>query len=226
MEGFKEFLSDTAGIHLLNFWLDCEYFKDAMENFDEIVNMDIRNRLFRWVRWSLIVIDKWYRLLKKKLIPIIYPDIYGKQKVFKENEEKLHIFLYYYNFVLKYYTKEWVQVYFWNKSQDKILFWTCRDIQDKYKLNLTEEARDQITKASCNSSLSHTVFIRTQYDVLRRLRAYWVPRYLIHMERLRELRSVSNSLQIKNMITWRIMNVLTDYSGILHCSVHMIYSVF
>lgn len=50
MDGFKEFLSDTAGIHLLNFWLDCEYFKDAMENFDEIVNMDIRNRLFRWVR--------------------------------------------------------------------------------------------------------------------------------------------------------------------------------
>lgn len=116
MEGFKEFLSDTAGIHLLNFWLDCEYFKDAMENFDEIVNMDIRNRLFRWVRWSLVVIDKWYRLFKKKLIPIIYPDIYGKQKVFKENEEKLHIFLYYYNFVLKYYRKEWVQVYFWNKS--------------------------------------------------------------------------------------------------------------
>lgn len=49
MEGFKEFLADTAGIHLLNFWLDCEYFKDAMENFDEIFNMDIRNRLFRYV---------------------------------------------------------------------------------------------------------------------------------------------------------------------------------
>ena len=71
-----------------------------------------------------------------------------------------------------------------------ILIAPFRDIQDKYKLNLTEEARDQITKASCNSSLSHTVFIRTQYDVLRRLRAYWVPRYLIHMERLRELRWV------------------------------------
>lgn len=67
---------------------------------------------------------------------------------------------------------------------------TFRDIQDKYKMNLTEEARNQITKASCNSSLSHTVFIRTQYDVLRRLRAYWVPRYLIHMERLRELKWV------------------------------------
>lgn len=50
MEGFKEFLLDIVGIYLLNFWLDCEYFKDVMENFDEIVNMDIRNRLFRWVR--------------------------------------------------------------------------------------------------------------------------------------------------------------------------------
>lgn len=56
MEGFKDFLSDTAGIHLLNFWLDCEYFKDAMENFDEIINMDIRNRLFRWV--AFISADK------------------------------------------------------------------------------------------------------------------------------------------------------------------------
>ena len=49
MEGFKELLADTAGIHLLNFWLDCEYFKDAMENFDAIVHMDTRNRLFRYV---------------------------------------------------------------------------------------------------------------------------------------------------------------------------------
>ncbi|XP_078313746.1 uncharacterized protein LOC111129190 isoform X4 [Crassostrea virginica] len=132
MEGFKEFLADTAGIHLLNFWLDCEYFKDAMENFDEIFNMDIRNRLFR-------------------------------------------------------------------------------DIQDKYKLNLTEEARDQITKASCNSSLSHTVFIRTQYDVLRRLRAYWVPRYLIHMERLRELRAIGNVMGIKGIRVENSVRKITPF---------------
>ncbi|XP_062595139.1 regulator of G-protein signaling 22-like isoform X4 [Saccostrea cucullata] len=132
MEGFKEFLSDTAGIHLLNFWLDCEYFKDAMENFDEIVNMDIRSRLYR-------------------------------------------------------------------------------DIQDKYKMNLTEEARDQITKASRNSSLSHTVFIRTQYDVLRRLRAYWVPRYLIHMERLRELRDIGNIMGIKGIKVENSMRKITPF---------------
>ena len=53
MEGFKEFLKDTAGNQLINFWLDCEYYKDAMENFDEVVNMDIRNRLFRLVRMEV-----------------------------------------------------------------------------------------------------------------------------------------------------------------------------
>ena len=63
-----------------------------------------------------------------------------------------------------------------------------RDIQDKYKLKLTEDAKKQIAQSANNVSLGHTVFIRTQYDVLRRLRAYWTPRFLIHKERLNELR--------------------------------------
>lgn len=50
-------------------------------------------------------------------------------------------------------------------------------------MNLTIDAKNHIAKAASNANLSHTVFIRTQYDVLRRLRAYWVPRYLIHVER-------------------------------------------
>jgi len=69
-----------------------------------------------------------------------------------------------------------------------IIIYLIRDIQDKYKMNLTSEASTQISKAASNSTLSHTIFIRTQYDVLRRLRAYWVPRFLIHQEHLRELR--------------------------------------
>lgn len=63
-----------------------------------------------------------------------------------------------------------------------------RDIQDRYKLALTEDAKRQISHSANNAGLSHTVFIRTQYDVLRRLRAYWVPRFLIHKERMNELR--------------------------------------
>lgn len=58
-----------------------------------------------------------------------------------------------------------------------------RDIQSKYRMSLTKEAREQIQRASNNVSLHHTIFIRAQYDVLRRLRAYWVPRFLLHLER-------------------------------------------
>ncbi|KAL5009301.1 hypothetical protein ScPMuIL_014882 [Solemya velum] len=113
MEAYRNFLVGTAGEHLYNFWLDCEYFKDTMENFDEETNNNVRNRLFR-------------------------------------------------------------------------------DIQDKYKLNLTKEAKEQIARAASNANLSHTVFIRTQYDVLRRLRAYWVPRFLLHQERTQFLSSGPN----------------------------------
>ncbi|KAK3576327.1 hypothetical protein CHS0354_039734 [Potamilus streckersoni] len=103
MDNFQQFLADTAGSQLINFWLDCEFFKDTMENCDEVEIMEKRNSLFR-------------------------------------------------------------------------------DIKDKYKLNLTKDAKEQIARASSNSTLSHTIFIRTQYDVLRRLRAYWVPRYILHQE--------------------------------------------
>ena len=63
-----------------------------------------------------------------------------------------------------------------------------RDIQDKYNLQLTVDAKRQITQATSNAGLGHTVFIRTQYDVLRRIRAYWVMRFLLHKERMDELR--------------------------------------
>ena len=47
VDSFKNFLTDTSGYHLLNFWLDCEFFKDTMEDLDEITIMATRNRLFR-----------------------------------------------------------------------------------------------------------------------------------------------------------------------------------
>lgn len=107
-EDFKNFLQGTMGEDLLAFWLDCENFKDTMEDFDDIENMEIRNAHFR-------------------------------------------------------------------------------DIQDKYKLKLTPDARDQVVRAASNMGLSHTIFLRTQYDVLRRLRAYWMPRFLIHCEMTKQI---------------------------------------
>lgn len=63
-----------------------------------------------------------------------------------------------------------------------------RDIQDKYKMSLTPDARAQIQRSAGSYQLSHTVFIRTQYDVLRRLRTYWVPRFILHIEKATDLR--------------------------------------
>lgn len=48
MEELREFLSDTNGIDLFNFWLDCETFKDTMADHDEIMKMASRNQLFRF----------------------------------------------------------------------------------------------------------------------------------------------------------------------------------
>ena len=56
-----------------------------------------------------------------------------------------------------------------------------RDIQDKYRLTLTEQARLQVAQGASIDRVSHTMFIRVQYDVLRRLRAYWLPRFLLHL---------------------------------------------
>ncbi|XP_067943114.1 regulator of G-protein signaling 22-like [Watersipora subatra] len=111
MAELTEFLADTNGMDLFNFWIDCETFKDTMADHDEIMKMASRNQLFR-------------------------------------------------------------------------------DIQDKYKLSLTADARAQIQKAASSYQLSHTVFIRTQYDVLRRLRTYWLPRFILHKEKANELNSL------------------------------------
>ena len=132
MDQFRNFLGGTAGRDMLQFWIDCEKFKDVMEDFDDLELMVTRNRLYRLP------------------LTIFTPHIVSL---------RLH-----YSF--------------------------CRDIKDKYKVSLTLEARRQIQQAAHDRELSNTVFIRTQYDVLRRLRTYWISRFLIHKERLNELRWV------------------------------------
>ena len=54
-------------------------------------------------------------------------------------------------------------------------------------MTLTKEAKNQLCLAASNTGLTHTIFLRAQYDMLRRLRVYWLPRYLIHKERHNEL---------------------------------------
>jgi hypothetical protein len=48
MNEFKSFLKGTAGYKLLKFWLDCEFYRDSMQDYDQIENMATRNRLFRY----------------------------------------------------------------------------------------------------------------------------------------------------------------------------------
>lgn len=55
-------------------------------------------------------------------------------------------------------------------------------------MNLTGDALKHLSAVTNSTGLSHNVFIRTQYDVLRRLRAYWLLRYLVHKEHIDELR--------------------------------------
>ena len=47
MSEFKEFLKHTNGYRLVKFWLDCEFYRDSMQDYDDIENMATRNRLFR-----------------------------------------------------------------------------------------------------------------------------------------------------------------------------------
>nr|XP_006815280.1 PREDICTED: uncharacterized protein LOC100368829 [Saccoglossus kowalevskii] len=113
MEAFNEFLRNTVGMDMLNFWLDCEKYRDNVKAIGDAESTMKRNRLFR-------------------------------------------------------------------------------DIQDKYKFKLSDDAKEHIKKAQENEGLSETVFTRTQYDILRRMRTYWVPRFLIHQERHSEFRMMDS----------------------------------
>jgi len=70
MEDFKNFLSGTAGKQLVNFWLDCEYFKDCMEKFDAVAIVEERNRLFRYTPHSLTVLRLWLVWVGRKYITV------------------------------------------------------------------------------------------------------------------------------------------------------------
>lgn len=98
---FKNFLKSTTGSRLFKFWLDCEFYRDSMQDYDQIENMATRNRLFR-------------------------------------------------------------------------------DINEKYVFTFAKKMHEKVSKNYFNSQgLNHGLFDRIQYDILRRLRSYWVPRFIL-----------------------------------------------
>ncbi|XP_029448746.1 uncharacterized protein LOC115086687 isoform X2 [Rhinatrema bivittatum] len=58
-----------------------------------------------------------------------------------------------------------------------------RCIQDKYKFHLSSESQEQMRLAQEDPGLTISALSRSQYGALRRLRSYWVPRFLIHQQR-------------------------------------------
>ncbi len=104
---FRDFLKATNnGEIFMKFWLDCEFFRDSMQEYDEIENMATRNRLFRDINERFIFAFS----------------------------DKMH-----------------------------------------------EKVRDNYLEAF---GLNHKVFAQIQYDVLRRLRSYWIPRYILNRLRI------------------------------------------
>jgi len=47
MRELREFLQDTLGGFLYDFWLDCEYYRDTVDDHNDSHSRLQRNRLFR-----------------------------------------------------------------------------------------------------------------------------------------------------------------------------------
>nr|XP_039254136.1 uncharacterized protein LOC120331161 [Styela clava] len=125
VDSLLNFLSDTAGIYLILFWLDAEAFKDAFDHTNnsrkDLNDMDDGSDSSNI---SSVVTDDGVMLA-------------WRHRLFRE-------------------------------------------ILDRHKFTLSEEATEQIREAQSNVGLTCHVFARTQYDALRRLRSYWLPRYIVH----------------------------------------------
>nr|XP_016846092.1 PREDICTED: uncharacterized protein LOC103282419 [Anolis carolinensis] len=114
MESFKEFLHGTLGIHLLDFWIDCE---DVMEQIRHL-------------------------------------EATGAQKE--------------------------TQMFFLS---------ALRSIQARYMLTVPLASQEQHGETTDTEETAFAPLSRKQYDALRRLRSYWVPRFLIHLQRTSHFQS-------------------------------------
>ena len=68
--------------------------------------------------------------------------------------------------------------------QSKIYLHAFRELIDKYCLKLTPETKQNLFCGLGGSSqFSPLIFSKVQYDALKRLRAYWVPRFVIFCQK-------------------------------------------
>ncbi|XP_026535579.1 uncharacterized protein LOC113420038 [Notechis scutatus] len=128
MEDFMEFLHNTLGSHLLNFWIDCEDIMDCTRHLEATVSL-----------------------------------------------------------------------------QETQLFFSSafRDIQAKYRLAVPPAFQEQLEESVGEEETAFASLSRKQYDALRRLRSYWVPRFLIHYQRIRQLRfEPCSEVPIEEELSW------------------------
>lgn len=113
MDSFREFLHGTLGIHLLDFWIDCEDFLEHSKRLEASA------------------------------------------------------------------TPQEIQLFFFN---------AVRNLQAKYNLSMPPASQEQLEETASDDETTFGALSRNQYEALRRLRFYWVPRFLIHYQRIRQLR--------------------------------------
>nr|XP_033793567.1 uncharacterized protein LOC117357305 [Geotrypetes seraphini] len=76
-----------------------------------------------------------------------------------------------------------------------------RCIRDKYKYQLSPESQAQMRVAQDDPELALSTLSRSQYGALRRLRSYWVPRFLIHQQRIRTSLNPSSAMKTRPLNT-------------------------
>ncbi|XP_048338055.1 uncharacterized protein LOC125424650 [Sphaerodactylus townsendi] len=72
-------------------------------------------------------------------------------------------------------------------------FNALRSIQAKYKLTVPPASQEPFGEPAGTQETAFVALSRKQYDALRRLRSYWVPRFLIHHQRTQHLRLEDDS---------------------------------
>ncbi|KAM4693088.1 uncharacterized protein O3C94_003818 [Discoglossus pictus] len=77
-----------------------------------------------------------------------------------------------------------------------------RSIQGKYQPYLSPECQEEIRVSQQTWGPTFHTFRKPQYDALRRLRSYWVPRFIIHQQTLvRDESEVGQNRRLSSLVT-------------------------
>ncbi|XP_077198340.1 uncharacterized protein LOC143839761 isoform X2 [Paroedura picta] len=78
-------------------------------------------------------------------------------------------------------------------QETQLFYFSALRIQAKYKLTVPPASHEPFGEAAGIQETAFAAMSRKQYAALRRLRSYWVPRFLIHHQRTRQFRMGEDS---------------------------------